>query len=59
MNIGQGRSAVSTARPGTTSVRTTIPAFVAKKLGLASGDILEWDLDKTDGQWVATMWKVE
>ena len=49
------RTRVSSANPDNASVRTTIPAFIAKKLGLAAGSVLDWDLDKVDGVWVATI----
>lgn len=45
------------AKPETTSVRTTIPAHIADKLGLDAGDTLDWDLDKIDGVWVAVFRK--
>lgn len=48
---------VSKAKPETTSVRTTIPAYIAAKLRLGAGDDLTWDIDKIDGQWVATLSK--
>lgn len=39
------------------SVRTTIPKYVAKKLGFEPGTHLKWDVDKIDGRWVATIEK--
>lgn len=35
------------------SVRTTIPKYVAKKIGLAPGIHLKWDVDKINDKWVA------
>ena len=53
------RSKVSAARPESISIRTTIPAFIAKQMRLKVGDILEWELDKTDNIWIATIRKKE
>jgi len=52
------QSRVTRAKPDTISVRTTIPSNIAKKLGLADGDTLEWDTDKQNGTWIATAVKV-
>ena len=57
VKIGSNQSKVSAARPESISVRTTIPTFIAKKMGLDVGNTLEWDLDKTDGEWIATIRK--
>ncbi len=40
------------------SVRTTIPKHIARKLGLEPSVHVVWDLDKVDGEWMATMRKV-
>ena len=48
---------VSTARPGSASVRTTIPAHVAVQLGLEAGSELSWKLDKVRGRWMASVSK--
>ena len=51
---------ITKAKPETVSVRTTIPSHIAKKLGLKSGDSVEWDVDKgDDGTWFAKFEKVE
>lgn len=39
------------------SMRTTIPVFVVKQMGLNEGDRLEWTLDKNGGMWSATIIK--
>ena len=57
--VGSNQSKVSVARPKSISVRTTIPAFIAKKMDLGIGDTLDWDLDKTDGEWIATIRKIK
>lgn len=49
------RTRVSAANPDHTSVRTTIPAFVARRMGLTVGSVLDWEIDKVDGVWVATI----
>lgn len=50
MRTASDRSAATAARPGSDSVRTTIPAFVVKKMGLVVGDALEWDVGDEDGR---------
>ena len=57
--IKEGQTAVSIARAATVSLRTTIPAHITKQLGLSAKDRLDWDLDKVDGEWVATIHKVQ
>lgn len=49
------KSRVSAAKSGHISVRTTIPAHIARKMELRVGSTVEWDLDKVNGQWVATI----
>ena len=56
--LATNRSRVSKAKPDTISVRTTIPSNIAKKLGLADGDTLEWDMDKQGNNWIAIAVKV-
>ena len=51
------KTKVSTARPGSASVRTTIPAHVAVQMDLEAGDVLTWKLDKARGRWLATIQK--
>ena len=53
--MNEGLTSVSAAGVGNASVRTTIPAFIAKTMGLSVGSVLDWKLDKTDGVWVATI----
>lgn len=53
----ENHSRVTRARPETVSVRTTIPAHVARKLKLEAGDTLEWDLDKEGAVWFARIAK--
>lgn len=55
--IPEGQTSVSMARAATISLRTTIPAHVAKQLRLAAKDRLNWDIDKVDGTWVAIIYK--
>ena len=55
--LASRQTKVAKAKPETTSVRTTIPAHVADKLGLDAGDTLDWDIDKIDGRWVAVLSK--
>ena len=40
-----------------TSLRSTIPVFVAKQMGLEDGDRLVWELGKSDGVWHANITK--
>ena len=39
------------------SLRTTVPMNIVKKLGLNEGDHVTWDIDKIDGRWMATVKK--
>lgn len=39
------------------SVRTTIPAFVARQIGIGEGDRLCWSLDKDGKTWCAVIRK--
>lgn len=55
--IQEGRTSVSIARKATVSLRTTIPAHITKKLDLTAKDQLDWDVDKVDGVWIATIRK--
>ncbi len=55
--LASRQTKVAKAKPETTSVRTTIPAHIADKLGLDAGDTLDRDLDKIDGVWVAVFRK--
>ena len=51
------QSMVSKAKPDSISVRTTIPAFIAKQMKFEVGDILDWELDKVDKNWIVTIKK--
>lgn len=57
--MDSSRSKVSAARPESISMRTTIPTFIAKQMRLKVGDILEWELDKTNNIWITTIRKKE
>lgn len=46
--IGQSKSA---------SLRTTIPANIAKQLNLTAGDTLDWSLDKNGNTWMVKVTK--
>lgn len=40
------------------SLRTTVPMNIVKKLGLSEGDLVTWDMDKVDDKtWIATIRK--
>lgn len=49
---------IALAVPQSASVRTTIPKNIAKKLGLAPGVHVVWDIDKIDNEWVAVIKKI-
>ena len=51
------QSTVSKAKSDSTSVRTTIPIFIAKQMGLEIGDVLDWKLDKKSNRWIVTIEK--
>lgn len=55
--MNSDESTVSQARPESISMRTTIPAFIAKKLNLEVGDVLSWDIDRAGTGWVAKIAK--
>lgn len=50
-------TAVTPIRSGAESLRTTIPAWVVKHLGLTKNDRLDWTLDKKGDVWVAKVEK--
>ena len=52
------RSKISAARPESISMRTTIPAFIAKQMRLNVGDTLDWDMDKVDNEWIVKIRKI-
>lgn len=53
------KSKVSIARPGSTSLRATVPEGIAVFLGLNEGDTLEWGMVDTESGRVATVTKVK
>ena len=55
--MNASESKVSAARPESISLRTTIPAFIAKQMKLSVGDTLDWVLDKNNGNWFVTVQK--
>lgn len=55
--LASDETIVALAVRDSVSVRTTIPKYVAKKLGFEPGTHLKWDVDKIDGRWVATIEK--
>ena len=48
---------VASATSKSKSLRTTIPVFVVKQVGLEEGDHLDWELDKEGETWIATIRK--
>ena len=50
-------TAVTPIRSDAESLRTTIPAWVVKHLGLTKNDRLDWTLDKRGDVWVAKVEK--
>ncbi len=39
------------------SLRTTVPMSIVRQLDLKEGSYLDWELDKTDGEWIVTIRK--
>lgn len=39
------------------SLRTIIPIHIIKQLNLQQGDHINWDLDKVNNMWIATITK--
>ena len=39
------------------SLRTTVPRYIIKKLNLKKGDVIKWDIDKSNGKWIAIIKK--
>jgi hypothetical protein len=52
------QSKTSTARPGSTSLRATVPEGIVAFLNLKEGDKLEWKMEIIDNQRVATVKKI-
>ena len=53
------KSKTSIARPGSTSLRATVPEGIAVFLGLNEGDTLEWRMEDLNGERVATVRKAK
>ena len=53
------KSKVSIARPGSTSLRATVPEGIAVFLGLNEGDTLEWRMEDTESSRIATVRKAK
>ncbi|MGD0645722.1 MAG: AbrB family transcriptional regulator [Candidatus Bathyarchaeia archaeon] len=53
------KSKTSIARPGSTSLRATIPEGICVFLGLKEGDTLEWKMDDINGERMATVRKTK
>jgi hypothetical protein len=51
------KSKTSIARPKSKSLRATVPEGIAVFLGLNAGDTLEWQMEITQGERVATVKK--
>jgi len=47
------KSKLSVARPGSTSIRATVPEGIVAFLGLKVGDTLEWSMEIVQGERVA------
>ena len=50
-------TSITAARPGAESLRTTIPVWVVKHLGLTKTDRIDWWLDKDQNVWMAKVVK--
>lgn len=50
---------VASATSKSKSLRTTIPVFVVKQMGLVERDHLDWKVDKDGKTWIATIAKKE
>ncbi len=48
---------VASATSKSKSLRTTIPVFIVKQIGLEEGDHLDWELDKDGKSWIAKISK--
>ena len=57
MKIRTNVTSLSLAVEKSSTLRTTVSASVADKLGLKKGDQVKWDFDKVDGEWFATVRK--
>ena len=57
--MGGTETIVATATSKSPSLRTTIPIFIVKQIGLKEGDHLNWELDKVSGVWIMKVVKKE
>ena len=55
--LGSNETIVSLAVSRSSSLRTTVPLHITQKMGLEPGDRLDWDIDKVDDEWIATIRK--
>ena len=55
--IETNETILAQAVPGSISLRTTAPANIVKKLDLARGGRLVWDIDKKHNCWIAIIQK--
>ena len=53
------KSKTSVARPGSTSLRATVPEGIVAFLNLKEGDKLEWKMEIIDSKRVAVVKKVD
>jgi hypothetical protein len=52
------KSKTTVARPGSTSLRATVPEGIVAFLDLKSGDKLDWKMDIVDGERVVIVTKI-
>ena len=55
--LQDNETVLSLAVSRSNSLRTTVPIHIVRKLDLESSDHIVWDIDKIDGEWVATIRK--
>ncbi len=53
------KSTVTTASITSNSLRTTIPKAICKTLNLASGDVLDWTIEKHNNKYVIVVKKLQ
>jgi hypothetical protein len=53
------KSKISTARPGSPSIRATVPEAIAQFLDLKEGDVIEWQMTDTPNGRTATVRKAK
>lgn len=59
MRIKRGETVLTLAVPHSDSMRTTVPAHVIDQLQLRPKDRVKWTMDKVDGEWIATIRRVD